>query len=114
MPTQLLTRRELVAFTSQVRSRRVGVEVTPCCRRDSNDPLTVHVGGRFKSNLTGACEDAAPVNLRFQETRHTYATRLRANGVHECDIRDLLGHASLRMTSVYTHLLTHANLRQAD
>ena len=43
------------------------------------------------------------MNLRFHDTRHTFATRLRANGVHEWDIRDLLGHASVRMTSVYTH-----------
>ena len=49
------------------------------------------------------------VNLRFHDTRHTFATRLRANGVHEWDIRDLLGHTSVRMTSVYTHQ-TPANL----
>jgi len=43
---------------------------------------------------------------------HTFATRLRANGVHEWDIRDLLGHASVRMTSVYTHQ-TPTNLCKA-
>jgi len=41
-----------------------------------------------------------------------FATRLRANGVHEWDIRDLLGHASVRMTSVYTHQ-TPTNLCKA-
>jgi site-specific recombinase XerD len=53
--------------------------------------------------------------LRFNRdevTCHTFSTRLRANGVHEWDIRDLLGHASVRMTSVYTHQ-TPANLCQA-
>jgi integrase len=63
-------------------------------------------GVSFDSIKTGwrsACEDAGLVNLRFHDTRHTFATRLRANGVHEWDIRDLLGHASVRMTSVYTH-----------
>jgi hypothetical protein len=59
-----------------------------------------------------ACEKAGFVNLRFHETRHTFATRLRANGVHEWDIRDLLGHASVSMTSVYTHQ-TPANLCKA-
>ncbi|MGH9959862.1 MAG: hypothetical protein ACREBC_22525, partial [Pyrinomonadaceae bacterium] len=44
--------------------------------------------------------------------RHTFATRLRANGVHEWDIRDLLGLTSVRMTSVYTHQ-TPANLCHA-
>jgi len=52
------------------------------------------------------------VNLKFHDTRHTFATRLRANGVHEWDIRDLLGHASVRMTSVYMHQ-TPANLCHA-
>ena len=59
-----------------------------------------------------ACEKAGLVNLRFYDTLHTFATRLRANGVHEWDIRDLLGHASVRMTSVYTHQ-TPANLCKA-
>ncbi len=55
---------------------------------------------------------AGLVNLRFHDTRHTFATRLRANGVHEWDIRDLLGYTSVRMTSVYTHQ-TPANLCHA-
>jgi integrase len=65
-----------------------------------------HTGVNIDSIKTGwrsACEDAGLVNLRFHDTRHTFATRLRANGVHEWDIRDLLGHTSVRMTSVYTH-----------
>jgi integrase len=66
----------------------------------------------IKTGWRNACEDAGLMNLRFHDTRHTFATRLRANGVHEWDIRDLLGHTSVRMTSVYTHL-TPANLRQA-
>jgi integrase len=66
----------------------------------------------IKTGWRTACEAAGLVNLRFHDTRHTFATRLRANGVHEWDIRDLLGHTSVRMTSVYTHQ-TPINLRQA-
>jgi integrase len=66
----------------------------------------------IKTGWRNACEDAEIVNLRFHDTRHTFATRLRAHGVHEWDIRDLLGHASVRMTSVYTHQ-TPANLCHA-
>lgn len=66
----------------------------------------------IKTGWRNACADAGLVNLRFHDTRHTFATRLRANGVHEWDIRDLLGHTSVRMTSVYTHQ-TPANLCQA-
>jgi integrase len=66
----------------------------------------------IKTGWRNACEKAGLVNLRFHDTRHTFATRLRANGIHEWDIRDLLGHASARMTSVYTHQ-TPANLCKA-
>ncbi|MCM3869278.1 MAG: site-specific integrase [Pyrinomonadaceae bacterium] len=66
----------------------------------------------IKTGWRNACSAAGLVDLRFHDTRHTFATRLRANGVHEWDIRDLLGHTTTRMTSVYTHQ-TPANLRQA-
>jgi len=69
----------------------------------------------IKTGWRNACEKAGLVTLRFHDTRHTFATRLRANGVHEWYIRDLLGHASVRMTSVYTHQtptnLCHAVIR---
>src|SRR6266446_3395430 len=66
----------------------------------------------IKTGWRNACAAAGLVDLRFHDTRHTFAIRLRANGVHEWDIRDLLGHTTTRMTSVYTHQ-TPANLRQA-
>ena len=66
----------------------------------------------IKTGWRNACAAAGLVDLRFHDTRHTFATRLRANGVHEWDIRDLLGHTTTCMTSVYTHQ-TPANLRQA-
>ena len=66
----------------------------------------------IKTGWRNACAAAGLVDLRFHDTRHTFATRLRANGVHEWDIRDLLGHTTTRMTSVYTHQ-TPVNLRQA-
>lgn len=40
----------------------------------------------IKTGWRSACRDAGLVNLRFHDTRHTFATRLRANGVHEWDI----------------------------
>ena len=67
----------------------------------SNSRTGVNIDS-IKTGWRNACE-AGLVNLRFHDTRHTFATRLRANGVHEWDIRDLLGHTSVRMTSVYTH-----------
>src|SRR6266851_9987042 len=77
----------------------------------SNSRTGVNIDS-IKTGWRNACAAAGLVDLRFHDTRHTFATRLRANGVHEWDIRDLLGHASVRMTSVYTHQ-TPANLCQA-
>ena len=50
--------------------------------------------------------------LRFHDLQHTFATRLRAKGVHEMDIMTLLGHTTLQMTSRYTHAMPE-NLRTA-
>lgn len=77
----------------------------------SNSRTGVNIDS-IKTGWRNACEDAGLLNLRFHDTRHTFATRLRANGVHEWDIRDLLGHTSVKMTNVYTHQ-TPANLCQA-
>ncbi|MGI9067612.1 MAG: tyrosine-type recombinase/integrase [Pyrinomonadaceae bacterium] len=77
----------------------------------SNSRTGVNIDS-IKTGWRSACEDAGLLNLRFHDTRHTFATRLRANGIHEWDIRDSLGHTSVRMTSVYTHQ-TPANLCHA-
>lgn len=60
----------------------------------------------------GACAAAKISALRFHDLRHTFATRLRARGVHEMDIMSLLGHTTLQMTSRYTHAMP-SNLREA-
>jgi len=77
----------------------------------SNSRTGVNIDS-IKTGWRNACEAAGIMDLRFHDIRHTFATRLRANGVHEWDIRDLLGHTSVRTTSVYTHQ-TPANLCQA-
>jgi integrase len=64
----------------------------------------------FRHAWKGACKQARLSGLRFHDLRHTFATRLRAKGVHEMDIMSLLGHATLQMTSHYTHAMSQ-NLR---
>ncbi len=51
-----------------------------------------------------ACKKAGIVGLRFHDLRHTFATRLVANGVDLITVRDLLGHSTVKMTERYTHL----------
>lgn len=48
----------------------------------------------------------------WHDLRHTFATRLLEEGVHELDIMKLMGHLSLKMTASYAHS-THAALQNA-
>jgi integrase len=61
---------------------------------------SVCAGGR-KWGFEEACTRAGivygetkPGGIIWHDLRRTFATRLRANGVHEYDIQDLMGHAS--------------------
>jgi integrase len=66
----------------------------------------------FRHAWEGACKRRGSLDFRFHDLRHTFATRLRAKGVHEMDIMSLLGHTTLQMTSRYTHAMPQ-NLRIA-
>ncbi len=44
--------------------------------------------------------------LTWHDLRHTFATRLRGQGVHELDIMQLLGHSSIGVTAGYAHGMT--------
>ncbi len=45
--------------------------------------------------------ETKPGGIIWHDLRRTFATRLRANGVHEYDIQELLGHAKPGVTKVY-------------
>ena len=53
-----------------------------------------------------------PGGIIWHDLRRTFATRLRANGVHEYDISDLLGHSRPGVTRVYARA-TRTVLEQA-
>jgi len=46
-------------------------------------------------------EETKAGGIIWHDLRRTFATRLRANRVHEYDIQDLLGHAKPGFTKVY-------------
>ena len=56
--------------------------------------------------------ETVPGGINWHDLRRTFATRLRANGVHEYDISDLLGHSRAGVTGVYARA-TRAVLEQA-
>ena len=56
--------------------------------------------------------ETIPGGIIWHDLRRTFATRLRARGVHEYDIQDLLGHSKPGVTTVYARA-THATLEAA-
>jgi integrase len=56
-----------------------------------------------------------PERLRFHDLRHTCAALLIANGRHLEEVKDYLGHSSIRVTSDrYGHLFPKARTEMAD
>jgi integrase len=51
-----------------------------------------------------ALKRAGIKGFRWKDLRHTFASRLRMNGVDLATIRDLLGHTTTRMTERYAHV----------
>ena len=56
--------------------------------------------------------ETVPGGIIWHDLRRTFATRLRANGVHEYDSSDLLGHSRPGVTTVYARA-TRVVLEQA-
>jgi integrase len=69
------------------------------------------VGETLKVNahwFVDAIRQAKIPNFRWHDLRHTYASRLRQNGVPLGNIAELLGHKGLKMTN-----LAMSNLHEA-
>ena len=50
-----------------------------------------------------ACTDARVTVITFHELRHTFATRMAAQGVPLRKLQEWLGHADSKTTQIYTH-----------
>ncbi|TET71857.1 MAG: helix-turn-helix domain-containing protein [Candidatus Aminicenantes bacterium] len=57
----------------------------------------------MKTPFKRACRISGIEGLRFHDLRHTFATRLVANGVDIETIKELLGHHSIAITQRYLH-----------
>ena len=55
------------------------------------------INRRFKKALRAA----SVREVRFEDLRHTFGTRLAANGVPPRDIQEWMGHEDIRTTQIY-------------
>ncbi len=53
--------------------------------------------------LRQAADSVGLTDVTMHTMRHTFATRLKDAGIGPFTVRDLLGHATIRMTDYYTH-----------
>ena len=68
--------------------------------------------GSIKTAFRHACQRANISDFRFHDLRHTCAAWLVQAGVPMAEVRDVLGHCTLKMTERYAHLAPE-NLRNA-
>lgn len=65
-----------------------------------------------KHSFSSACEIAGVENFTVHDLRHTCAAWLVSAGASLIEVRDLLGHSTIRMTEKYAHLAPD-NVRKA-
>jgi len=58
----------------------------------------------IKGSFNSACRKAKITDYTFHDNRHTFASHLIMAGVDLTTVRDLLGHADIKMTLRYSHL----------
>jgi integrase len=59
-------------------------------------------------------EDAGVPDLRFHDLRHTAATLMVQGGIDLVTVRDILGHANIRMTVKYAHSTPESMVRAVN
>jgi len=68
----------------------------------------------IKRILRDALKKAGLPDMRFHDLRHSAATLMLAMGIKLSVVRDILGHASIKTTDRYTHVLEGMRIAAAD
>ena len=71
------------------------------CKTDGRPYTGDFISKRFKQGCTAAGIDKA---IHFHSLRHSFASNLVQKGVSLYTIKELLGHASISTTEIYSHL----------
>jgi integrase len=98
----MLAREIFVRFTKNGKSRmppltKRAVRLLTDLRQDASPEDLIFAGRRRRQTMVvfeKAVDEAGLDDFTFHDLRRTFATRLRAAGVHEYDIADLLGHST--------------------
>ena len=95
-----LNRAAHAAIMSRLRFKAQACPATPWvfCGREGHRVQSV------KRSFTTACHRVGIEDFRFHDLRHTCAAWLVTAGVPLPEVRDLLGHSTVRMTEKYAHL----------
>jgi site-specific recombinase XerD len=59
----------------------------------------------FYRDVWKPAQEASGLDIRPHECRHSYVTQLRAAGVNDADLAEIIGHRLETMLSRYTHPL---------
>jgi integrase len=95
--------------TKTKRSRSIPIhpiarQALASCRARWPDSDRVFVIGSIKKGFAGACHRAGITDFTPHDLRHTCASWLVQKGVSLYEVRDILGHSSIKLTERYSHL----------
>ena len=66
----------------------------------------------IKKAFNRACDKAKITDFRFHDLRHTFASQLLMGGGDLVALKEILGHADIKMTLRYSHLAS-AHMKKA-
>jgi site-specific recombinase XerD len=67
-----------------------------------------------KKSWANLLRDARINNFRWHDMRHDFASKLVMKGIDLNTVRELMGHADMKMTMRYAHLAPSSKLRAVE